>query len=96
MDTQLAQASPPGITTLLAKELAAEVTLLVRQELARSAMPGVQPRLYDVRQAAVYLGRSEQAVQHLIFDKAIPVVRIGKRVHLDREDMDDWIEQNKY
>ena len=70
---------------MLAKELATEVTTLLRPELARSATPTVQP-------AAVYLGRSEQAVQHLIFDRAIPVVRLGRHAHLDRQDMDAWIE----
>jgi excisionase family DNA binding protein len=44
--------------------------------------------LLNVKDAAVYLGRSEQAVQHLIFEKALPVVRIGRRVHLDRR---EWV-----
>src|SRR6516225_5661384 len=46
--------------------------------------------------AAIYLGRSEQSVQHLIFQKELPVVRLGRRVHLDRRDLDRWIEKNKY
>lgn len=56
----------------------------------------VQPALLDVKQAAVYLGRSEQSIQHLIFQKDLPVVRHGRRVHLHRKDLDTWIEQNKY
>ena len=56
----------------------------------------VQPTLLNVKDAAVYLGRSEQAIQHLIFDKELPVVRVGRRVHLDRRDLDAWIEKNKY
>jgi len=43
-----------------------------------------------------YLGRSEQSVQHLIFQKDLPVVRSGRRVHLHRRDLDDWIEKNTY
>lgn len=43
-----------------------------------------------------YLGRSEQSVQHLIFQRELPVVRVGKRVHLHRPDLDDWIGKNKY
>jgi excisionase family DNA binding protein len=58
--------------------------------------PRVQPMLLDVKDAAVYLGRSEQSIQHLIFDKELPVVRVGRRVHLDRRDLDAWIEKNKY
>jgi excisionase family DNA binding protein len=49
-----------------------------------------------VKQAAVYLGRTEQAVQHLIFQKDLPVVRVGRRVHLDRRDLDGFIEKHKY
>ena len=80
----------------LAKELAGEVASLLKLELARMSMAEVQPVLLDVKQAAVYLGRSEQSVQHLIFEKDLPVVRKGRRVHLHRNDLDAWIEKNKY
>ena len=56
----------------------------------------VHPALLSVKEAAVYLGRSEQAVQHLVFEKELPVVRVGRRVHLDKKDLDSWIEKNKY
>jgi excisionase family DNA binding protein len=52
--------------------------------------------LLNVKQAAVYLGRTEQSVQHLIFQRDIPVVRMGRRVHLHRRDLDAWIEKNTY
>jgi excisionase family DNA binding protein len=52
--------------------------------------------LLNVKQAAVYLGRTEQSVQHLIFQRDLPVVRMGRRVHLHRRDLDAWIEKNKY
>jgi excisionase family DNA binding protein len=42
------------------------------------------------------LGRSEQSVQHLIFNRDLPVVRVGRRVHLHRSDLDAFIEENKY
>ena len=41
----------------------------------------VQPALFTVKEAATYVGRSEQAVQHLIFQRQLPVLRIGRRVH---------------
>ena len=70
-----------------------ETALLARMEHeARS----IQPALLNVKDAAVYLGRSEQAVQHMIFQKELPVVRAGRRVHLDRKALDAWIERNKY
>jgi excisionase family DNA binding protein len=49
-----------------------------------------------VKEAAVYLGRSEQSVQHLVFQKELPTVRVGRRVHLDKRDLESWIEQNKF
>ena len=61
----------------LAKALAGEVASLLKLELARLSVTDVQPVLLDVKQAAVYLGRSEQSVQHLIFEKDLPVVRKG-------------------
>jgi excisionase family DNA binding protein len=81
---------------VLAKAVAGEVAQLLRSELSRLTVPEVQPVLLNVKQAAVYFGRTEQSVQHLIFQKDIPVVRIGRRVHLHRRDLDSWIEENKY
>jgi excisionase family DNA binding protein len=79
-----------------AKALAGEVASLLKLELARMSVTEVRPVLLDVKQAAIYLGRSEQSVQHLIFEKDFPVVRKGRRVHLHRSDLDAWIEKNKY
>jgi excisionase family DNA binding protein len=83
------------LVTALARSVAAEVATILKQELAKSS-PAVEPILLTVKTAAVYLGRSEQSIQHLIFQKELPVVRIGRRVHLDRRDLDEWIEKNKY
>jgi excisionase family DNA binding protein len=80
----------------LAKALAGEVASILKLELTRLSVTDVRPVLLDVKQAAVYLGRSEQSVQHLIFEKDLPVVRKGRRVHLHRSDLDAWIEKNKY
>ncbi|MBV9761910.1 MAG: helix-turn-helix domain-containing protein [Acidobacteriaceae bacterium] len=78
---------------ILVKAVAEEVASMLKGQLARSVE--IQPVLLTVKQAAVYLGRSEQAVQHLIFQRELPVVRVGRRVHLDRRDLDKWIEKNK-
>ena len=51
--------------------------------------------LFTVKEAAAYIGRSEQAVQHMIHKRELVVVRKGRRVHLDRGDLDRWIESNK-
>jgi excisionase family DNA binding protein len=52
-------------------------------------------RLLTVKEAAAYIGRSEQAIQHLIHKRELIVVRTGRRVHIDRGDLDRWIEANK-
>ena len=94
--SQLVESLDNPAVSGLAKVLAGEVASLLKLELARRSVADVQPVLLDVKQAAVYLGRSEQSVQHLIFEKDLPVVRKGRRVHLHRSDLDAWIEKNKY
>jgi len=86
----------PSLDTLV-QAIADQVVTRVRAELSHlDDRPRVQPVLLSVKDAGVYIGRSEQAVQHLIFEKELPVVRVGRRVHLDRRDLDAWIEKNKY
>jgi excisionase family DNA binding protein len=78
----------------LAEQVFSHVKVAIDAHISTSYR--VQPALLNVKDAAVYLGRSEQSVQHLIFQKELPVVRAGRRVHLDRRDLDAWIEKNKY
>ena len=82
------------LIALIAQQVAERVQEQVAERIAH-ATP-VQPVLLSVKDAAVYLGRSEQSIQHLIFSRELPVVRVGRRVHLDRRDLDLWIEKNKY
>lgn len=83
------------LDSTIAEVLAEEILRRLKPELGKLTPVMVQPALLDVKQAGVYLGRTEQAIQHLIFDKELPVVRVGRRVHLDRKDLDRWIERNK-
>lgn len=93
---QPAVAPPVGDATLsvlvdaIAEKVAAKVRVMLADRESR-----VQPVLLTVADAAVYIGRTEVAVQHLVFEKQIPVVRHGRRVHLDRRDLDRWIEAHK-
>jgi excisionase family DNA binding protein len=52
-------------------------------------------RLYSIKEASVYLGRSECAVREMIWAGKLPYVKDGKRILLDIYDMDKWIEKNK-
>lgn len=55
----------------------------------------VLPRLMDVRGAAKYLGRSPEGVRAMIKRGKLPTVREGRRVMLDRVDLDRWIAERK-
>lgn len=76
----------------LAAELAARIVPEIRHgnRTTRSTT-----RLLTVKDAATYIGRTEQAVQHLIHRRELVVIRKGRRVHVDRSDLDRWIEANK-
>jgi len=52
-------------------------------------------RLYSIKEAGEYLGRTVWAMRHLIWNNVLPSVRIGGRVHVDRGDMDLLIERSK-
>ena len=54
-----------------------------------------QPRLLSVNEAAAYIGRTSKALRHMIADGSVPAVREGSRIHLDRTDLDGWIEMRK-
>jgi len=60
-----------------------------------TTVPRVTKRLYNIKEAAEYLGRSKWGVRRLIWDGNLPHVRHGRRVHLDVADMDTFIERNK-
>lgn len=55
----------------------------------------ITKRLYTVQEAAEYLGRSVWSVRELIWAGRLPIVRVGRRIHLDLYDLDTFIEQNK-
>jgi excisionase family DNA binding protein len=96
MERQSVRPAADATLGFLADVIAEQVAIRVKAELAAQGASRVQAVLLSVKDAAIYLGRSEQSVQRLIFDRAVPVVRVGRRVHLDRRDLDLWIEKNKY
>jgi excisionase family DNA binding protein len=54
-----------------------------------------EPRLMSVSEAALYIGRTPKALRHMIAGGTVPTVREGLRVHLDRADLDQWVEMRK-
>jgi excisionase family DNA binding protein len=81
-----------NFVTALASQIAARIVPEIERRNG-NARPAA--RLLTVKQAAAYIGRTEQAVQHLIHKRELVVVRKGRRVHVDRGDLDRWIEANK-
>ena len=63
--------------------------------LQKNHAPALAPRLLSVDQAAVYIGRTKDAVQYLIAVGKLPAVRADRRVFLDVHDLDNWIEEHK-
>jgi excisionase family DNA binding protein len=55
----------------------------------------VQKRLLSVEEGAEYLGRTKEAVQHMIAAGKLPIVKSDRRVFLDVRDLDAWIERSK-
>lgn len=53
-------------------------------------------RLYRIDEAAEYLGRSTWSVRRLIWAGELPAVRHGRRVHVDVQDMEVFIDRNKF
>lgn len=54
-------------------------------------------RLYDLKAAAVYLGRTVWGVRELIWSGELPVIRSGRggKMFVDVVDMDSFIDTNK-
>lgn len=60
-----------------------------------STQPKLTKRLYSLPEAAEYLGRSTWSVRRMIWTGDLPSVRAGRRVHVDVQDMEQFIERNK-
>ena len=55
----------------------------------------IHKRLYSIKEASVYLGRSPCAVREMLWKGKIPYVKDGARNLIDIYDMDEWIDRNK-
>ncbi len=55
----------------------------------------IKKRLYSVKEAATYLGRTPHAIRELQWDGVLPAVKVGRRIHFDVFDLDKFIDQHK-
>jgi excisionase family DNA binding protein len=75
-------------------EVAERIAERVIRQLRLTNDANVYPRLMTKKQAAKFLGRTENSVSHLIHRREIPVVRHGRSVRLDREALSRWITED--
>ena len=61
------------------------------------AIPQVEPRLFNVSEAARYLGIAVWCLRTLVWEKQIPPLKIGKarRLLFDKSDLDKFIDAQK-
>lgn len=53
------------------------------------------PRLLALAAAAAYLGRTPRAMRELYWAGKVPIVRDGKKIYFDRQDLEGYIQSNK-
>jgi len=64
-----------------------------QDKTSRAPRPG--RRLFDLHEAATYLGCCEKTVRDLILDGVIPQVKLTSRIQVDILDLDELIESRK-
>ncbi len=52
-------------------------------------------RLLPLNLAAAYMSLSYDSLYRMYVDGEVPHVRFGRKVLIDRQDLDDWIEKHK-
>jgi excisionase family DNA binding protein len=54
-----------------------------------------EKRLYTIKEASEYLGKSVKALYHMVERRQIPFVKIGKKsIGFDKIALDKWIEKH--
>ena len=62
---------------------------------AVSEFGGKEQMLLSVREAGKILGISHHTIRAWIYQRRLPVVRLGRRVLIRREDLEDFIRRNR-
>jgi hypothetical protein len=75
------------------KKVDAKTVTYLENKIQRST--SAVKRLYTLKEAARYLGRSEWGMRELIWSKKIPVVREVRKIYLDINDLEEYVNRNK-
>ena len=54
-----------------------------------------QVRLLDLHRACKYIGLSYWTLREMVSRGELSFVRVGRRIFIDRQDLDRWIEEHK-
>ena len=53
-------------------------------------------RLYSIKELVAHIGATEWFWRSQIWDGQLPYVQIGRKMFVDRDDIDAFIQKNKY
>jgi hypothetical protein len=53
-------------------------------------------RLYSIKELVAHIGATEWFWQSQIWDGQLPYVQVGRKMFVDRDDIDAFIQKNKY
>ena len=70
-------------------------TVMKAHRIDNPLRQGLNKRLYSIKEAAEYLGRTVWAVREMLWAGKIPYIKDGRRILLDIADMDAWIDKSK-
>ena len=76
-------------------QLIDSLEVLQMLEIPRTLPGHSEPRLLGVREAATYLGSTVWAIRTLVWEEQVPHIKIGKRLLIDRADLDKFVDQHK-
>lgn len=52
-------------------------------------------RLLSIKNSAEYMGRGVYGVREMIWNGEVPIVRSGRKIFIDIQDLDSYIQKNK-
>ena len=65
-----------------------------KSKVQRTRKP-LHKRLFTIKEAAEYLGRSVYSMRSLIWAGKLPIIREERKIWLCIHDLDAWVERNK-
>ena len=68
-----------------------------RTKKPQGGLSALRKRLFTLKEAAEYLGRSKWSMRELVWSGSIPVVKPegARKIFLDIEDLNNFIDRNK-